>query len=56
MYLYTTELIGIMILIISMLIVGGLMFKRNMELERSNANLRRLVRNYRKDYIKEHTN
>lgn len=49
MYLYTSEIIGITILIVSMLIVGGLMFKRNMELERSNANLRRLVRNYRKE-------
>jgi hypothetical protein len=44
MYLYTSELIGITILIASMLTVGGLMFKRNMELERSNANLRRQVR------------
>lgn len=51
MYLYTSEIIGITILIISMLIVGGLMFKRNIELERSNANLRRLVRNYRKESI-----
>ena len=52
MYLYTSEIIGISILIISMLIVGGLLFKRNMELERSNANLRRLVRNYRKESIR----
>ena len=52
MYLYTSEIIGISILIISMLIVGGLMFKRINELERSNANLRRLVRNYRKGQAK----
>lgn len=49
MYLYTTEIIGIMILIGTMLTVGGLMFKRINELEKSNANLRRLVRNYRKE-------
>jgi len=51
MYLHTSEMIGIMILITSMLTVGGLMFKRNIELEKSNANLRRLVRNYRKESI-----
>jgi hypothetical protein len=48
MYLHTSELIGIMILIISMLTVGGIMFKRNMELERSNQRLRRQLRALRK--------
>lgn len=47
MYLHTSEMIGIMILLIVMLTVGGLMFKQNMELERQNLWLRRELRKVR---------
>ena len=47
MYLHTSEMIGIMILLTVMLTVGGLMFKQNMELERQNLWLRRELRKAR---------
>lgn len=47
MYLHTSEMIGIMILLITMLAVGGLMFKQNMELERQNRWLRSELRKVR---------